>query len=113
MRKLRPQSVMDGSVVPNEDFSELINRNSDQSSNDTSLQCGNDLLQTKPNLHLTKMRPRNRKIRAPTRVIIVDSKTANNKDQQIMVNNPSVSKLDEGLEKFFPTISLTNNSSSN
>ncbi|KAH9511072.1 CARMIL C-terminus [Dermatophagoides farinae] len=111
IRKLRPQSVLDGDIVPNEDFSDLLNRN-EQSSNDTSLNS-TDMLQTKPNLHLTKMRPRNRKTRAPTRVAIVDSKTINNKEQQPVNNIPTTSKLDEGLDNFFPSISLMNNSSSN
>ncbi|XP_075680834.1 F-actin-uncapping protein LRRC16A-like isoform X3 [Dermatophagoides pteronyssinus] len=115
IRKLRPQSVLDGDIiVTNEDdFTDLmINRNDQSQSNDNNNANNDSIHQTKPNLHLTKMRPRNRKIRAPTRVTIVDSKTTANKDQQIVDNNPIGSKLDEGLDNFFPSLSLMNNSSS-
>lgn len=51
------------------------------------------------------MRPRNRKTRAPTRVAIIDSKS---KDSSNLMS----SKIDEGLDSFFPSVSLMNNSSS-
>lgn len=59
----------------------------------------------KNHVNLTKLRPRNRKTRAPTRVAIVDSKT---KDS----SNLMTSKIDEGLDSFFPSVSLMNNSNS-
>lgn len=102
VRKLRPQSVMDGSIN-NEELDVSITDQSIIDDRSSPLNIS-EVTSTKNHVIMTRMRPRNRKTRAPTRVAIVDQ--SNNKDQQS-------SKLDEGLDSFFPTVSLlTHNSAS-
>lgn len=102
IRKLRPQSVLDGAIVPNEEFPDLLAKPSNgfhtsnvSNSVDSSEKCKVQ--------HLTKLRPRNRKTRAPTRVTLIEPKS---------VEQNAPSKLDEGLDNFFPSPSLTCKSNS-
>ncbi|KPM12095.1 hypothetical protein QR98_0106760 [Sarcoptes scabiei] len=105
VRKLRPQSVLGGEMLPNETFVDMLKL--DQSPIDNSI-CFTET-STKNNVLLTKMRPRNPKTRAPTRVTIVEQ--SKNKDQ-LSPSSIIVSKIDEGLDGFFPAASLLNHSSS-
>ncbi|KAJ6220459.1 hypothetical protein RDWZM_006271 [Blomia tropicalis] len=103
IRKLRPQSVLDGAVT-NDDFPDLLLKSGNSNGSylaDESSPLGEcrTMDSVKPVQHLTKMRPRFRKTRAPTRVTLVDSKST------LVDTNANVdvsAKLDEGLDNFFP-----------
>lgn len=98
IKKLRPQSVLDGAVSSQEDFS--VNSFCNAS---TSSQITSDIA-TKVQ-HLTKMRPRNRKSRAPTRVAVVDSNV--NSVHVTQRNEFCSPQLDEGLDGFFPVVPVS------
>lgn len=94
IRKLRPQSVLDGAIVASEEFSDLLppKHNGFLSSSPN----GDGSEAPKSVQHLTKSRPRARKTRAPTRVTLIDTKTVPEQPQ----------KLDEGLDSFFSSASI-------
>ncbi|CAG2164322.1 unnamed protein product [Oppiella nova] len=102
VRRLRPQSVLDG--LTSNDIPDLLPKTSDSSNSglnsiDSSLltSTSSDKLE-----HLAKSRPKKPKTRAPTRTPITQTVKIETKEESV-VNDESerVEKLDEGLDSFF------------
>ena len=127
IRKLRPQSVLDGATMNSEesggghfaDFRVAATTSTDSSP--LGFESTSTSAVSKTQQHLTKSRPRVRKTRAPTRVTLVNSSSnepgskghfeVNNNNHSSPLSelggSSATAKLDEGLDSFFPTIRVS------